>query len=321
VTSAPHTAEHRPDPTPPVYLQHPRYVLGERTVRHDELPDLADRAAGFGMPLQASLWGWGQVHCARSGLRGLAVAAGRETLTGADVIPSTVDGLVLCSTRFPGGADVHGDLVADVVTGLGMSDVATVGITLNRCTNFLTGLDVARAMVASGSRRRVLVVTTDKVPDGATRVESFALFSDGAASCLVTADAPGTGGYLLLGCATVQDARTSSWSEEIQPGLARRVNDRLLGEHGLEVGDLDGLLHANLLRPVVTLKERQAGFARDQLFTDNIERVGHCFAADPLINLADRAVAGALTAGRYYLLASSVPGSRVGALITPLSAA
>ena len=63
------------------------------------------------------------------------------------------------------------------------------------------------------------------------------------------------------------------------------------------------------------MKELQAGFDQSQLDTSNITRVGHCFAADPLINLVDRWSAGDVRAGGLYLLASSVSGLRVCVLL------
>ena len=89
----------------------------------------------------------------------------------------------------------------------------------------------------------------------------------------------------------------------------------LLEPHGLKLGDVAALLHANLFKPVLMMKERQAGFSADQLYLDNIPRLGHCFAADPLINLVDRAARGDIGPGGYGLLAASVPGSRIGALL------
>ena len=47
----------------------------------------------------------------------------------------------------------------------------------------------------------------------------------------------------------------------------------------------------------------------------NTPRFGHCFAADPLINLVDRAARGAVEEGSAYLLAVSVPGARQGVLL------
>ncbi|MEU3309712.1 hypothetical protein ABZ717_21710, partial [Nocardiopsis sp. NPDC006832] len=74
-------------------------------------------------------------------------------------------------------------------------------------------------------------------------------------------------------------------------------------------------LHNNLYLPIVSLKELQAGFAPEQLYLDNVTRFGHCFAADPLINLTDLDEAGELRDGGAYLLASSVPGIRTALLL------
>jgi 3-oxoacyl-[acyl-carrier-protein] synthase-3 len=104
-------------------------------------------------------------------------------------------------------------------------------------------------------------------------------------------------------------------TSQISSDLAREVNDRLLAPPGLKVGDVTALLHPNLFKPLLVMKERQAGFHPDQLYLDNIPRIGHCFAADPLINLADRAALGHIGEGHYCLLAASVPGSRIGVLL------
>jgi 3-oxoacyl-[acyl-carrier-protein] synthase III len=104
-------------------------------------------------------------------------------------------------------------------------------------------------------------------------------------------------------------------TSQISSDLARKVNDRLLEPPGLKLGDVTALAHLNLFRPLLVMKERQAGFREDQLYLDNIPRTGHCFAADPLINLADLAAAGRVGEGHYCLLAASVPGGRAGVLL------
>ena len=97
------------------------------------------------------------------------------------------------------------------------------------------------------------------------------------------------------------------------------ANDKLLAPAGMKLGDVAALMHNNLFKPLIVMKERQAGFSPAQLYLGNITRIGHCFAADPLINLADREELGHVGAGGYCLLASSVPGSRIGALLQRVS--
>lgn len=298
-----------------VYLRGASYLLGEREVHHTGIENLPELAGRLHLAPNAALWGWGTIRTTGRDLADMAAVTGRATLTAAGVSAADVDALLLCSTRVPGPAEGHGQFVADVLTGTGLGDIPCYGQSLNRCVNLLAGLDVARTFVASGRYRRVLVITTDKVAQGADRMSQFALFSDGAASCLVAADPGGSASYQLLGCATAQDTATLEWSNEISSDLAREVTGRLLAPHGLKVGDLAVLAHANLFKPLVVMKERQAGFGAGQLYLDNIPRLGHCFAADPLINLVDTDAIGRLRPGDFCQLAASVPGSRIGALL------
>jgi len=332
-----------------VFVRGASYVLGEQEADYTAIDNLGELARRFGLAPNAGLWGWGGIRTTRRDLAELATEAGAATLRAAGVEASSIDALLLCSNRIPGPAEGHGRFVADVLTGIGLSDIPCYGVNLNRCVNLLAGIDVGRALVVSGRYHRVLLITTDKVAEGADRMSQFALFSDGAASCIVAADTGDTqrvaddgdthtlandsgdgdsgdgdsgdgdsgdaGSYELLGCATAQETATLDWTSQISSDLARAVNDRLLTPHGLKLGDIAALMHANLFKPLVVMKERQAGFSAEQLHTDNISRIGHCFAADPLINLVDRAALGHVTVGSYCLLAASVPGSRIGALL------
>lgn len=297
------------------FLLGPSYVLGEHEADHTEIENLAELARRFALAPQPGLWGWGTIRTTDRELEDLAVEAGCGSLRSAGLAPDSIDALVLCSNRIPGPAEGHGEFVASVLTGIGLGDIPAYGANLNRCVNLLAGIDIARAFVVGGRYRRVLVITTDKVADGADRMSQFALFSDGAASCVVTAESADDRGFELLGCATAQETASLEWTNQISSDLARIVNTRLLADPGLKLGDIAALLHANLFTPLVVMKERQAGFEADQLYTSNITRIGHCFAADPLINLVDRAALGHIKAGAYCMLASSVPGSRIGVLL------
>lgn len=303
-----------------VHLSAPAYVLGEDRTPHADLPGFAERIRELKMPPLAQLWGWGSVWRTRRPVADLMLDSGRAALAGAGLDPAGVDAVVLCCTRFAGGPDVHGSFVERVLTGLDLPGAAFVGVTLNRCANLMAGIDVAAAWVAARRYRSVLVITADRVGGADRRIEPFALFSDGAAACLVAADPYGAQSYELLGCAAAQHAPDLDWSHEISPVLSRRVNDELAKVTGVPAGRVSAVLPANLFLPVLGMKERQAGFDAGQLYTDNVARVGHCFAADPLINLVDRAAAGGIEPGGAYLLAVSVPGARHGVLLRAGSA-
>jgi 3-oxoacyl-[acyl-carrier-protein] synthase-3 len=305
-----------------VVLRAPRYVLGETSMDHTEIKGFAEFVDERRMVTDARMWGWGAVHRTELDTATLAVRAGRQTLRAAGVEPGDVDAVVLCSTTFPAEVGAHGELIASVLHGLELNAVPVTGITLNRCATLLTGLQVAATMVAAGRHRTVLVITTDRVADESARMTDFALFSDGAASCLVTQRTEGAPeSYEWVADAYAQDPASLGRGNEISADLAKAANQRLFAEAGIGIEAIDGLLHNNIYLPIVTMKEVQAGFDQSQLDTSNIARVGHCFAADPLINLVDRQSAGTIRAGGHYLLASSVSGLRMCVLLRADSAA
>ncbi|MEU5158923.1 3-oxoacyl-ACP synthase [Streptomyces sp. NPDC020875] len=302
----------------PVFLLSPRYVLGETEEPYTAVEDLAERVAQYAIPMAPRTWGWGSFFRTARTTVELAVESGNATLDAAGADRSSVDGLVVCSSSFPGTVDGHAPLVGAVMNGLGLTRASfTAGVTLNRCNNLLAGLHTARALVASGAHRLVLVVTTDKILDESVRLEKFALFSDGAASCLVSAAGPGPGreGLAVLASASAQDPAVLGLRDQIDSRLAIAVNAELEHATGVSPEKVTALLPANLVRPLITMKERQAGFAPDRTRTGNIERLGHCFAADPLINLTDLLASGDAVDDGLYLLASSVPGARHGVLL------
>jgi 3-oxoacyl-[acyl-carrier-protein] synthase-3 len=298
------------------HLSAPAYELGEIAEPHDRLPELAGRAAAFGMAPSAQLWGWGCVHRTERDVAELAVRTGRRTIAAAGCDPAGIDALVLCSTRIPGGPATHGSLVGGIAAGLGLDGASFYGLTLHRCANLLAAVELADRLVVAGVHRRILVVTTDRVGPDDSRVEPYALFSDGAASCLVS-DAPaGDSCWEVTATASAHDLTALDWTNPISADLARQVNATLEARSGIAPERVRAVMHANLVTPLVAMKERQAGFTAAQLHLDNIPRVGHCFAADPLINLVDRSALGHVDVGDHVALVTSVPGERFAALLT-----
>jgi 3-oxoacyl-[acyl-carrier-protein] synthase-3 len=291
----------------------PRYFLGETECSWHEIAGWQLRADGFAMAPQPELWGWGKVRTTRYSREQMAILTAQETLAAAKCQPEKVDGVIFCSTRFPGGPDEHVSFLAAVIAKCGLVNATTVGLTLGRCTNLLQALSIARALVLSGAYQRLLVITIDRMEEESERLENFALFSDGAASCLVVPSDYPVSGFAML--ASAESHQLQSEQKEISSSLACQVNDKIFSAVPIVLADIDRLFHTNIYLPLCILKELQAGFSREQLFTDNIPRIGHCFGADPLINLIDVGQVQGLRDHAYYLLAASVPGARVAILL------
>ncbi|WP_165986449.1 3-oxoacyl-ACP synthase III family protein [Streptomyces sp. YIM 98790] len=129
----------------------------------------------------------------------LATEAGRRVMEAAGTGPSALDFLVLTTASPDELMPATVNVVAD---RLGLNDIPTFQLT-SGCAGALTGLYTARALLAGGLRRG-LVIGADSVvklwpSDGdiqharPAELANFALFGDGAGAALVEADPAGPG--------------------------------------------------------------------------------------------------------------------------------
>jgi 3-oxoacyl-[acyl-carrier-protein] synthase-3 len=290
------------------------YVLGEYEHHYLDIEDFLQIAARYQMIEDARLWGWGSFWKSERPAIDLGLEAGRRALKTSGISPGDIDALILCATELPPGLDAHAAYCKRFAQELGLrEDLLLFGVTLNRCATLLSALSLASGLIKGGQRRAILVISGDKVGNECHRFQKFALFSDGASSCIVAAE--DLDGYSILGAASAIDTDSMKSDGEISARLARNVNERLLSQARIVQTDVKVILNNNLFLPIVKMKEQQAGFQLPQLFLENINGKGHCFGSDPLINLADYAAKGLASTGDYLMLASSVPGIRLGVLL------
>lgn len=287
------------------------YVLGEQTVHYNELADWQQRAAELSMPAMPEVWGWGSVYRTTSSYVQLAVKCAQKSL--AEISAQEVDTIIFCSTSIPADPDEQTQLLCTLAESLSLNHVEIVGVTLGRCTNLLKGLRLAQARINSGQSRQILVIASDCIMNERKRLENFALFSDGAASCLVCHREELGPGFDIIASAEKQD--TCLIPQGLSAELAKAVNQQIFNETKFTLADVHKLFHTNVYFPLCNLKERQAGYSVEQLFMDNITRVGHCFSADPLINLIDSVNKHGLPEEGLFQLAASIPGARASVLL------
>jgi 3-oxoacyl-[acyl-carrier-protein] synthase III len=289
------------------------YVLGEQEGKYLDIENLSEVAARNQMIEDARLWGWGSFRKSEKSVIELSLESARQTISASGVPPRDIDMLMLCATEFPTGIDVHADYGKQLIEGLDLDNAFIVGVTLNRCATMLSALSLASDLVKSGRHRAVLVISSDKISSESDRFKKFAIFSDGACSCIVAAER--LPGYSIICSASATDAVNMTENGEISARMAKIVTERILGHAKIRVGDIKVVLHNNIFLPIVRMKEQLGAFRNEQMFLDNIVKNGHCFGSDPLINLVDYAAKGSVRVGDYLLLASSTPGLRVSLLL------
>lgn len=286
------------------------YSMGEIALDYSE-------ASGFGnieIPNIPELWGWGRFYKSEQSIFSLMASSVQKTFAKTDIAAKEVGAVILCSATFPNSYQSHTELAHDFLSSVGLTDAACLGVTLLGCCNYLAGISLANALVSSGKYNNVLVVTGDVVPANEDRFKPYALFSDGASSCIVSRNSKIAEFEI---CAEASYSSTVSMKPDapFDGEIINRANDTLLSASNLTFSDIKFVMSNNLFIPIATQKEEEAGASSEQLFLSNVEHKGHCFAADIAINLCDANESGSITSGDHVLLASDSPGNRFSLIV------
>jgi 3-oxoacyl-[acyl-carrier-protein] synthase III len=282
-----------------VYLSRIGVALGD-PVPIAELPEVV--AAGSAANLEKE----GLSRCLVSGRTSweLAIEAAGRTLEGLPSVVDSVDAVVYVSDSY-----LDGPAPLRVLDAIGLSQIPFYGTGMAGCGNLSSALQTARCLVLAGVARVVLVITTDVCPPGRRLMgANLSVLSDGAASCLVSAE-PGQGGFRLLDVRTAVDASLHALALDSQtlPVLkATALGIRRLGTALFEAGGFNGSAVAHLVThnyggSAVRIMASAIGVPADRIWCPTAADLGHCFAADALINLAALGESGALHPGDRLL--------------------
>jgi 3-oxoacyl-[acyl-carrier-protein] synthase-3 len=296
-----------PEPTPPgprSFLGHIRYSLGERARSYAEVPRFEESRRRYGLPNLPDLFGWGTYYATDGPISKLAIETAAQTLDAAPVRREDIDVVLFCSVNFHSEGRA---LYQTVLSRLGLTRAFPIGVTLNDCTMLLSAIELARSLMAG--YRSVLIISASRVEDERYRFLNYALFSDAAVSCLVLRDSGAE--YEILASELRSGVRPVPSGDGLDDeSLYRAAQERFARNVRAPVQNVERVFCNNLFAPIVKIKEGRLGILEKQLFLENIPRISHCFAADPLINLADHSARGPLPPGALVMLTSDADGLR-----------
>lgn len=286
--SGPHMSETTtPTTTPPVYLSGVNYELGEiRDIATLEYfksdPAQLDKYYKMGMKSYS--------FCAKPTIE-LAYYSIAKTLKDAAVDPLTVDTLLFVSEHRGQDRKFGSNEVNELIRLLGMHNAYGIGMSLSDCANILMGIQMARALIASGQSKNVMVVCAHKYgdkPDDRLMEMDVSVCSDGAVSALVT-DTPGD--YLILGLEHGKYPASDRNGPPLEKSMKkiktlRSLTKALLEQTHLKTSDI-GTIHINNYFELSMIFIESCGFDPSRGFYGNLARNGHVLAGDTLINLKD----------------------------------
>jgi 3-oxoacyl-[acyl-carrier-protein] synthase III len=206
--------------------------------------------------------------------------------------------------------------VRAVCEAVGLRHARAFTVTEQACAGGIGAVDVAAALLEGESdpEAMALVLVGEKAQ---SRVQqnfpAMGLTGEGVAAVLV-----GRGGATdrILGysCITEPVDHKLVMAEEASRRFGKlygdavcAVVDEAIAKAGCVHDDIALLLPHNLNRISWVKLSSRLGIPLDRLFLDNISRTGHCFGADPFINLRTALDLGRLQSGdRYVMLAVGI---------------
>ncbi|MDE9365075.1 3-oxoacyl-[acyl-carrier-protein] synthase III C-terminal domain-containing protein [Luteipulveratus sp. YIM 133132] len=213
----------------------------------------------------------------------------------------------------------------DVVTELGLHRARTFALNEQACASGLLALDLAGALLAreEDPEATALIIVGEKTYGAvASVIPGMAVLGEGTAAVLVGAH--GERDRLVGYSATTQPvgggrlAMDEAGTKEFGAVYSERLTAVIaaaLEVAGLTAQDLAMYLPHNVGRILCQRTGSALGLKRDQIFTDNIGRYGHCWGADPFLNLASVTELGLLNPGDHYLTTSVGLGATFAAAV------
>lgn len=184
-------------PNVPPYAPRPMKIAGIGRYLPDRVVTNAELEARFDLPC-----GWigektGVRERRRADVGGgetasfMGAGAAREALVDAGLEPGDID-LIINASGTPEQAIPDGGPLLQRALGLERSGIPSFTVHAT-CLSFLVALDVVSALIAAGSHRRVLIVSTEIGSMGVAGVDpkSESLWGDAAAAAVVTATPAG----------------------------------------------------------------------------------------------------------------------------------
>jgi hypothetical protein len=234
------------------------------------------------------------------------IASLARTLATSGVPGHAVDHLILATSDW-NLRHLEADFARTVLTGVGLTRCLPMFVSMQQCASSVAGLAHARSLFLRPEVANVLVAAFDFVVDDQARVQSFALFGDAAASCLLTRDdaAP----LSVRGCATDVDFAglegRDTFDSRKRIAVATMAN---VLEGARRIEDVEKCFSTNLYKPIAMFNAGVTGIRRQQMSLDTLAVRAHCGNCDWMINLAHHQDSVGLLPGRSYLAQAFAPG-------------
>jgi len=177
--------------------------------------------------------------------------------------------------------------VSRLQADFGLERAFTLGLTQQACTGLFGAVRTARALLlAEPALRKILCVTSDRVPEGALRESSYNPLADGAMACLVSAE---PGDFRLLASHHIcNGALALSTADEVVGSYftyTARLIDETLERAGLRLDDIQWIVPQNLALAAWRIMSSLLKFDLARVLFPTMAEIGHLVSGCNFLNL------------------------------------
>lgn len=244
----------------------------------------------------------------------MCLASVKETLERADLQPADIDAIVFGASIADWNLEEEFSFLS-ALHDAGFRKSRIIGVSMQACSVISSTLQLAGDLVTSErGQKRVLVIVFGRNTVG-SRVapQSTTLFSDGAASCLVTKD---RGEFAILASESLTDpyVTTMKWTadnfpEYLQSGVTsmREVIGNVYAQAKLTAKDISMAFGTNGSYMYLSMIGLAAGLPAPKVRKVTVSKYAHVFGCDNLVTLRDHIDDTAISPGTNFLLVSWAP--------------
>jgi len=298
-----------------VGIRHLSFTLGDQRVSYRELPDIEQRIRELNIPDDEELWNWGYCRRSSKDYPAFIVDGCGELFASLAAAGIEIDAVLGCAPLHNSTERFMAALRSGVVPELAGSGERLRCVSDRDCVNVLQALADARDLIRSGCRH-VLIMAAEKVEDERSRFRKYSVFSDFCLALVVSGQLEHCE-YEIVDVQIRVDPRPGEDTSGILTrNLEKECVAGLLAEHGVAAAEISRFFYLNLFQPIAEMKAMHTGFAASQIYTAATKEIGHCYGADPFINMrTDLATGGG---GHTYALCASGRGHAGAALVRRL---
>ena len=278
--------------------------LGEEKKHFSDVESFEDKMTEYGLTISSPFWGWGSFHVSEKSSYEMAKAAISECLNNAAFSPEEIDVVMYCSAGTGEEYGLVNQKMGAVLHEMGLVNAQLFGQSFLGCVSVFSAIHMAKQMIESEACNNIMIVTADKIDNGANRFREFGIYSDSASAFVLSSKSEN--GFRVINTAFGSNYQLMSGNMESKDDHFKHLNsihEKAYDGLSFDTKSPEKVFITNLYKPLLQINMVRLGYSKEQTYYENIEEVGHCFATDPFVNLQHYRESEANNDGTFVLAA------------------